>query len=315
MNIMRWTLVGAALAACGPTSPPRDADRAGQLGGGNDVPGSTNRTDADGTAPSTAPTPGADPTQSDRRLAVMIDPTASSPQPADHLIAAMHGVGKYPSLRGTVEFTPAPSGVQVSSKIDGLPAGPHGYHVHLYGDCSDPTAESMGGHLDFGALPGGRGSMGGGMGGMGTGSTPMARPGTAPTSPSAGPAPTSGAPTAGEPPTAPGPTTGGTTRGGAAGDGGETDVATSEIHGNLGDLTGGKSTASATQTIPMNDDQLAMLVGRAVVIHEKANDEAQPPDGGAGAPIACGVIGVANVGMAMTPPSGSGTAPTPGQRP
>jgi superoxide dismutase, Cu-Zn family len=266
MGTMRIALV-ALTAACGTTTPPRDADRSGQLEERTESP----RTDAGGATPGAGEVAGNPPTATPPppRLEIPADPTAASPQPADQFVATVRGSPKYPSLRGTVTFRPSPGGVQVESRVDGLPAGPHGYHVHVYGDCSDPAAKTMGAHLDFRAIPGG--GCAGPMGSPPAGADTPATPGAMPTTP-----PTPGGP-------------GGTTGGGEP-----AGVMESRIHGNLGQLTGGKSTASGTETLPLSDEQLQMLVGRAVVIHAAANDEGQPPDGGAGDPIACGVIGVAN---------------------
>lgn len=77
------------------------------------------------------------------------------------------------------------------------------------------------------------------------------------------------------------------------------------ITGNLGDLEGDARHA-ATQRARIPDATLQgpySLLGRAVVIHAKPNDPSQPPDGGAGDRIACGVIGVASA----PPPSSAGT--------
>ena len=61
--------------------------------------------------------------------------------------------------------------------------------------------------------------------------------------------------------------------------------------GNLGQLDADASGhATGSRTV---DARLRQLLGRAVVIHEKGNDDTKP-DGAAGTPIACGVIGIAN---------------------
>ncbi len=48
--------------------------------------------------------------------------------------------------RGTVEFVPTPTGVRVHARLTGLAPGPHGFHVHEVGDCTDP-GETAGGHF------------------------------------------------------------------------------------------------------------------------------------------------------------------------
>jgi Cu-Zn family superoxide dismutase len=49
---------------------------------------------------------------------------------------------------GTVWFTAGPGGVTVKATLKGLAAGKHGFHVHEFGDCTAPDAESAGGHFD-----------------------------------------------------------------------------------------------------------------------------------------------------------------------
>jgi superoxide dismutase, Cu-Zn family len=52
---------------------------------------------------------------------------------------------------GTVTFTKTDDGVRVVAEITGLkPNGKHGFHVHEFGDCSDPKAENAGGHFNPG---------------------------------------------------------------------------------------------------------------------------------------------------------------------
>lgn len=65
------------------------------------------------------------------------------------------------------------------------------------------------------------------------------------------------------------------------------------ITGNLGELSGTGDAVQATRTLTNAKLQgERSIVGRSVVIHAKGNDPSQPPDGAAGARIACGVIGL-----------------------
>lgn len=50
--------------------------------------------------------------------------------------------------QGVVTFTETPEGVRVVANLRGLPPGRHGFHVHEFGDCSAPDAESAGGHFN-----------------------------------------------------------------------------------------------------------------------------------------------------------------------
>jgi superoxide dismutase, Cu-Zn family len=82
-----------------------------------------------------------------------------SAAPADELTARL--VDPEGAEVGTVRFTDAEGGLQVSVEVDGLPPGFHGFHVHAVGVCepdsanpADPTMTgdflSAGGHLGGG---------------------------------------------------------------------------------------------------------------------------------------------------------------------
>ncbi|HEX8679556.1 MAG TPA: superoxide dismutase family protein [Chthoniobacterales bacterium] len=51
-------------------------------------------------------------------------------------------------VMGTVTFTKSSDGVRVVADLTGLTPGKHGFHIHEFGDCSDPKAESAGGHFN-----------------------------------------------------------------------------------------------------------------------------------------------------------------------
>jgi Cu-Zn family superoxide dismutase len=52
------------------------------------------------------------------------------------------------NVEGTVSFIKVENGVRVMANISNLSPGEHGFHVHTYGDCSAPDAESAGGHFN-----------------------------------------------------------------------------------------------------------------------------------------------------------------------
>ena len=52
-------------------------------------------------------------------------------------------------VKGTVRFDGSGNGVRVNASFSGLPEGPHGFHVHLYGDCSADDGTSAGTHYNF----------------------------------------------------------------------------------------------------------------------------------------------------------------------
>ncbi len=52
------------------------------------------------------------------------------------------------SAHGVVWFTKVVGGVKVEGRIEGLPAGTHGFHIHQFGDCSASNGKSAGGHFN-----------------------------------------------------------------------------------------------------------------------------------------------------------------------
>ena len=55
------------------------------------------------------------------------------------------------SPAGTAIITRAGDKLTLSVALAGLPAGPHGMHLHMTGRCEGPTFTSAGGHLNPGA--------------------------------------------------------------------------------------------------------------------------------------------------------------------
>jgi superoxide dismutase, Cu-Zn family len=51
-------------------------------------------------------------------------------------------------VTGTVTFSKMETGVKVVADIRGLKPGAHGFHIHQFGDCSAPNADSAGGHFN-----------------------------------------------------------------------------------------------------------------------------------------------------------------------
>lgn len=56
-------------------------------------------------------------------------------------------------VQGVVSFSKERDGVRVEASIQGLTPGLHGFHIHEYGDCSSPDANSAGGHFNPGDMP------------------------------------------------------------------------------------------------------------------------------------------------------------------
>jgi len=51
-------------------------------------------------------------------------------------------------VKGIITFVQKNGYVEISGKVTGLTPGLHGFHIHEYGDCSDPKALSTGGHYN-----------------------------------------------------------------------------------------------------------------------------------------------------------------------
>ncbi len=47
---------------------------------------------------------------------------------------------------GSATATPTADGLAITVSVTGIPAGPHGVHVHMTGKCEGPKFESAGGH-------------------------------------------------------------------------------------------------------------------------------------------------------------------------
>lgn len=52
------------------------------------------------------------------------------------------------NVAGKVTFTAAGDQVKIVADITGLTPGKHGFHIHEFGDCSDPKGASAGGHFN-----------------------------------------------------------------------------------------------------------------------------------------------------------------------
>jgi len=86
----------------------------------------------------------------DAPLGTAIDPGAGEPVPVTEAVAVLMPT-KGSRVSGVVRFRSTGPGTEmdVTASIEGLPPGPHAYHVHVFGDCSSPDAKSAGPHFHF----------------------------------------------------------------------------------------------------------------------------------------------------------------------
>jgi len=72
--------------------------------------------------------------------------------PAGRAVAVLHPTEGH-NVRGTVTFTRTDAGTRVVAEVAGLKPGPHGFHVHAFGDCSAGNGKSAGGHFNPYGMP------------------------------------------------------------------------------------------------------------------------------------------------------------------
>lgn len=145
-------------------------------------------------------------------------------------LVVLSGTQAAPDAHAIVRFTSTKKGLAYTTEAHGLTPGEHGYHLHIYGDCTAADATSAGTHYNL----------------QGSSLNPPAN----------------------------------------------IDL----ITGNLGELVA-DANGDARDKGLLPKAKLTgkkSIIGRSVIIHEKANDASQPPIGAAGSRQACGVIGIAN---------------------
>ncbi|RJS92850.1 superoxide dismutase family protein [Salinisphaera sp. Q1T1-3] len=155
---------------------------------------------------------------------------ASQEDQAQAGIAVLSGTEGNADVHATIRFMPTDDGLAYTTVAHGLKPGKHGYHIHIYGDCSGADGKSAGTHYNL----------------QGSSLNPPK------------------------------------------------DI--DRITGDLGNLVA-DANGDAHDTGVLENGALTgpkSIIGRAVIIHAKANDPSQPPIGAAGARQACGVIGIAD---------------------
>lgn len=74
--------------------------------------------------------------------------TAASEAPGTTAVANLQTADGKPA--GTATATPGQGTILLSLRVEGLPAGEHGAHIHMVGKCDGPKFESAGGHWNPG---------------------------------------------------------------------------------------------------------------------------------------------------------------------
>lgn len=73
---------------------------------------------------------------------------AAAPAPAPTRAQAVLKAGNGLKIKGIIHFTEENGVMKVESMVEGLKAGPHGFHIHEVGDCSKADFASAGGHFN-----------------------------------------------------------------------------------------------------------------------------------------------------------------------
>lgn len=76
------------------------------------------------------------------------EPMANAGSEAGNAVAMLQTAKGAPA--GSATVTPGPGGVSVSLRVEGMPPGQHGVHIHMIGRCDAPTFESAGAHWNPG---------------------------------------------------------------------------------------------------------------------------------------------------------------------
>jgi len=62
-------------------------------------------------------------------------------------VANIGGTTEASSVKGTVMLEETKKGLKISAKLEGVPAGNHGFHIHTFGDCGN-SGKNAGGHYN-----------------------------------------------------------------------------------------------------------------------------------------------------------------------
>jgi len=133
------------------------------------------------------------------------------------------------TVSGSIIFAETKQGMRIIAEVSNLSPGPHGFHIHEYGDCRAADGSSAGGHFNPGKTSHG---------------APDANP---------------------------------------------------RHIGDLGNIVADESGAGKLDILVAGPSLAGPegIVGRSLIVHADPDDMETQPTGGAGARLACGVIGIA----------------------
>jgi|GEM_PF-193179 len=125
--------------------PPSEKEQSG-----TEKPPPAPEAEKSGTPAETSP-PGATPGQTapaGEEQAAPLPSPSEPPQPATQKAVAILYPTEGSQARGIVFFEQVQDGIQIKAEVSGLSPGPHGFHVHEFGDCSGPDGASAGNHFN-----------------------------------------------------------------------------------------------------------------------------------------------------------------------
>ena len=96
----------------------------------------------------TPPKPTTVKTEGQMPVQVYVDPGADDPKAVSHAVAVLEPTAKN-DVHGTIELEQKDDGLHLKAHVTGLPPGKHGFHIHLFGDCSGEDGKTAGTHFNF----------------------------------------------------------------------------------------------------------------------------------------------------------------------
>lgn len=134
-------LMALSITACGQSNEP-DQAAVGSSPESNNVSSEGTAMDGGGSQESMA-------TDTSAGGSGMRSDSASSEDMPKAAVAVLHGTDGNDDVSATIRFTPKDGGIAYTTEAQGLQSGSHGYHIHLYGDCSSGDGKSAGTHFNL----------------------------------------------------------------------------------------------------------------------------------------------------------------------